>query len=154
MPVVSQAITDAEWHSLEQEHNLDGKSKRQLGIEGHWLIDDATVEDRARVLELVPALPRAVLVHGLGPSYRRRRRACWNPSCRRVQHEGSTSVVVDADVDSVWEVVRDPARGWRVEPRVPRAARGLAGRPRRSRAPGSVAGTDRACSGGVGCARS
>ncbi len=110
MPVVSQAITDAEWHSLEQEHNLDGKSKRQLGIEGHWLIDDATAEDRARVLELVPALPRAVLVHGLGPSYRRRRRACWNPSRRRVQHEGSTSVVVDADVDSVWEVVRDPTR--------------------------------------------
>ncbi len=110
MPVLSQVISNAEWQAIEQEHNLDGKSMSQLGIEGHWLIDDATAEDRARVLGLVPWLPRLVLVYGLGPSYRRRQRACWSPRRRRVQHEGATAVVVDADIDSVWDVVRDPTR--------------------------------------------
>jgi hemerythrin-like domain-containing protein len=110
MPVVSHAITNAEWQAIEQEHNLDGKSMSQLGREGHWLVDDATAEDRARVLGLVPWLPRVVLVYGLGPSYRRRQRACWSPRRRHVQQDGTTAVVVDADIDSVWEVVRDPTR--------------------------------------------
>lgn len=110
MPVVSRAITTAEWQAIEQEHNLDGKSMAQLGREGHWLIDNATTEDRDRVLSLVPRLPRLALVYGFGPSYRRHRRACWNPRRHRVQHDGATAVVVDADVDSVWDVVRDPTR--------------------------------------------
>jgi hypothetical protein len=111
MPVVSAAITDAEWRAIEQAHNLDGKSMRQLGREGHWLIDDASPDDRAAVLGLVPPVPRFALVHGFGPSYRRAARACWDPSPRReVQKAGTTSVVVDADVDAVWRVVRDVTR--------------------------------------------
>lgn len=110
MPVVSRVVTNAEWQDVEQRHNLDGKSMAQLGREGHWLIDDATPEDRARVLGLVPRVPRFLLVHGLGPSYRRHARACWAPRRRRVQHEGSTSVVVAAGIDEVWDVVRDPTR--------------------------------------------
>lgn len=110
MPVVSRAITNAEWQAIEQEHNLDGKSMSQLGKEGHWLIDDATTEDRDRVLGLVPRLPRLALVHGFGASYRRQQRACWNPRRRRVQHDGATAVIVEADIDSVWDVVRDPTR--------------------------------------------
>ena len=68
MPVVSQAITDQEWQAIEQEHNLDGKSMAQLGREGHWLIDDATPEDRARVIGLVPPVQRLVLLYGFAPS--------------------------------------------------------------------------------------
>ena len=110
MPVVSQAITDQEWQAIEQEHNLDGKSMAQLGREGHWLIDDATPEDRARVIGLVPLVQRLVLLYGFAPSYRRYRRAWWDPHRRRVQHQGSTAVVVDAGIDDVWDVVRDPTR--------------------------------------------
>jgi iron-sulfur cluster repair protein YtfE (RIC family) len=110
MPVVSGVITNAEWRDLEQRHNLDGKSMAQLGREGHWLIDGATGEDRARVLGLVPRVPRLLLLHGFGPSYRRHASACWSPRHRRVQHQGSTAVVVDADIEAVWDVVRDPTR--------------------------------------------
>lgn len=110
MPHVSRAITNAEWRAVEQKHNLDGKSMSQLGKEGHWLIDEATTEDRDRVLGLVPPLPRLALVHGFGPSYRRGTRARWNPRRHRVQHDGTTAVVVDADIDAVWDVVRDPTR--------------------------------------------
>ena len=109
MPIVSRAITDEEWGAIEQEHNLDGKSMAELGREGHWLIDDATPEDRARVLALVAPVPRFLLLHGFGPSYRRHKWACWSPR-RRVQAEGSTAVVVPADIDAVWDVVRDPTR--------------------------------------------
>lgn len=110
MPVVARVMTKAEWDAIEQQHNLTGKSTAQLAREGHWLIDEATPDDRARVLGLVPMLPRLVLLHGFGPSYRRRARACWNPRRRTVQHEGATAVVVDADIEAVWDVVRDPTR--------------------------------------------
>lgn len=110
MPIVSRVVTNAEWQAIEQRHNLDGKSMAQLAREGHWLIDDASPEDRARVLGLVPPVPRLVLLYGFGPSYRRTRRACWSSRRRAVQHESSTAVVVEADIEAVWDVVRDPTR--------------------------------------------
>jgi len=109
MPVVSRVITNGEWMAIEQEHNLDGKSAAQLGREGHWLIDSASDADRAHVLGLVPPAQRFVLLHGFGRSYRRRARACWSPR-RSIQKQGSTAVIVDAAIDDVWEVVRDPTR--------------------------------------------
>jgi hemerythrin-like domain-containing protein len=110
MPVVSRAITNAEWNAIEQRENLDGKSMAELGREGHWLIEGAGADDRAHVIGLVPPLPRLLLLYGYGPSERRRSRTCWDPPPRRVQHEGSTAIVVDAAIDAVWEVVRDPTR--------------------------------------------
>ncbi len=109
MPVVSTVMTNAEWGDIEQRHNLDGKSMAQLGREGHWLIDEATADDRARVLGLVPPVPRLLLLYGFGPAYRRYQRAWYRPR-RRVQHHGSVAVVVPAGIDAVWEVVRDPTR--------------------------------------------
>lgn len=109
MPVVSRVVTAGEWDAIEREHNLDGKSMAQLGREGHWLIDGADAADRARVIGLVPPVPRLLLLHGLGPAYRRYVRAWWSPR-RGVQTEGATSVVVEAGIDAVWEIVRDPTR--------------------------------------------
>jgi hemerythrin-like domain-containing protein len=110
MPVVSRVVTAAEWNDIEQRYQLAGKSMAQLGREGHWLIDDASAADRKTVLQLVPLAQRLLLLYGFGPVYRRHARACWRPRSRRLQHEGSTSVVVAADVDAVWAVVRDPTR--------------------------------------------
>jgi len=109
MPIVTACMTHGEWSAIEQEHNLDGKSKSELGMEGHWLIDDASPDDRATVLGLVPPVPRFLLLHGFGPAYRRKARSCWTPH-RRVQQTGMTSVVADADIGAVWDVVRDPTR--------------------------------------------
>jgi hemerythrin-like domain-containing protein len=109
MPVVSRAITNAEWLAIEKEHNLDGQSMAELGRVGHWLIDGASEADRERVLGLVPPVPRVLLLYGFGPSYRRHARACWEPR-HQVQHRGSTTVIVDAEIDAVWDIVRDPTR--------------------------------------------
>jgi hypothetical protein len=113
LPLVSAAITNAEWRALEDQYNLDPKSFGELGREGHWLIDDASPEDRQTVLSLVPAIPRFILLHGFARSYRRRSAACWvGPSRagRRVQKQGRCEVRVDADADAVWEIVRDVTR--------------------------------------------
>lgn len=109
MPVVSAVVTAGEWTELEQRHNLAGKSAAQLGREGHWLIDGASPGDRATVLGLVPPLQRLLLVHGFGASYRRAARARWRPQ-HLIQHSGTVTVDVAADVDAVWAVVRDPTR--------------------------------------------
>jgi hemerythrin-like domain-containing protein/uncharacterized protein YndB with AHSA1/START domain len=112
MPIVSACMTHEEWRAIDQEHNLDPKTKKELGIEGHWLIDDADDADRAIVLGLVPPIPRFILLHGLRRAYRRRSDACWRPQRRRrrVQARGDIAIEVDAPLEAVWGVVRDPTR--------------------------------------------
>jgi iron-sulfur cluster repair protein YtfE (RIC family) len=112
MPIVSEVLTESEWLAIEHEHNVKPKGLAQLAKEGHWLIDDASAEDRAKVLGLVPAFSRFVLLHGYARTYRRERDACWRPSARRhrVQKHGSNHVIVDAEPDAVWEVVIDVTR--------------------------------------------
>jgi hemerythrin-like domain-containing protein len=113
MPITSRLITAAEWEAIEQKHNLDPKSMSDLGFEGHWLIDDATDTDRATVVRLVPPIPRFILLHGFARRYRRNAEACWGETGkppRRVQMENTVAVTVDADIDEVWDVVRDVTR--------------------------------------------
>ena len=113
MPVVSAVMTNAEWRAIEQEHNIEPMSLFELGREGHWLIDDADDEDRATVLGLVSAIPRFVLLHGLARRYRLQKEACWGkqprPS-RRVQKRACVAIDVPADIEAVWDVVRDVTR--------------------------------------------
>lgn len=113
MPITSRLITAAEWEAIDKQHNLDPKSMSDLGFEGHWLIDGASDADRATVVGLVPAIPRFILLHGFARRYRRHAVDCWGdggkPS-RRVQMQNSVAVTVDADVDEVWDVVRDVTR--------------------------------------------
>lgn len=112
MPIVSEVLSDAEWKAIEHEHNVKPKRIAELGKEGHWLIDDASADDRAKVLGLVPAVPRFVLLHGYGRIYRHQRDACWRPSAavHRVQKHGHNEIVVPAEPDAVWHVVRDVTR--------------------------------------------
>lgn len=113
MPIVSRLITAGEWRASEQEHNLDTKTKAQLGFEGHWLIDGADTTDLTTVLALVPPLPRFVLLHGFARRYRRHAERCWGAGPRpprRVQLQNAVSVTVPAGVDAVWAVLSDPTR--------------------------------------------
>ena len=113
MPITAGLITAAEWQAIEQQHNLDDKSMSDLGFEGHWLIDDASDADRAVVTGLVPPVQRLILVHGFARRYRRHAAACWTERRRpprRVQLENSVAVTVEAEIDEVWDVVRDVTR--------------------------------------------
>ena len=113
MPLTSRLITAAEWDAIDKKHNLDPKSMSDLGFEGHWLIDSASDADRATVTGLVPPIPRFVLLHGFGRRYQRHAQACWGERGRpprRVQMDATVAVTVDADIDEVWDAVRDVTR--------------------------------------------
>lgn len=113
MPAVSAAITDGELRRWDEEANIKPKSLRQLGREGHWIIDSASPADRDVVLHLVPPAPRFILLHGFARSYRRHLAACWGPaptSRRQVQKQGHIEVDVEASPQAVWEVVSDVTR--------------------------------------------
>jgi len=77
MPVVSACLTRGEWDEVEQEFFVKNKSKRELAMEGHWLIEGIDPEGYDIVVHTVPPLLRFVLVHGFGPAYRRRAKARW-----------------------------------------------------------------------------
>jgi hypothetical protein len=113
MPLTSRLITAAEWDAIDKKHNLDPKSMSDLGFEGHWLIDSASDADRATVTGLVPPIPRFVLLHGFGRRYQRHAQACWGERGRpprRVQMDATVAVTVDADIEEVWDAVRDVTR--------------------------------------------
>ena len=79
MPVVAASITEREWDALEQQYNIKPKTKWQLAMEGHWLVEGIDAEGYDLVVHKVPAVLRFVLLHGFGPVYRRRAEARWTP---------------------------------------------------------------------------
>jgi len=112
MPIVSAALTGAELAEIDHQYFVKPKSFRELGHEGHWLIDGLDPERRHVVTRAVPAVPRFILLHGFARGYRRRAAACWGQTrpARRAQTAGRVEVTVDAPPAAVWDVVRDVTR--------------------------------------------
>lgn len=77
MPVVSASITAAEWDAWDQQYNVKPKPLRQLGDEGHWVIDGLDPVRYQVAIHLVPAVPRFILLHGFVRRYRRRATTLW-----------------------------------------------------------------------------
>jgi hemerythrin-like domain-containing protein len=70
MPVVAATLTKRQYDQWEQEYYLKPKTKRELGMEGHWLIDSADRPTYDRVVGTVNPVLRFVLLHVFGPKYR------------------------------------------------------------------------------------
>lgn len=79
MPVVAASITQREWRGWDQTHNVKPKSMRQLGFEGHFLLDGIDADGYDLVVHQVPPIPRFVLLHGFARSYRRQADLRWRP---------------------------------------------------------------------------
>ena len=77
MPVVAATLDDAEYRAVEHEHFVAPKGLRELGAEGHWVLDGLPPEGRDVMLSVVPAVPRFVLLHAFGRSYRRAAARRW-----------------------------------------------------------------------------
>ena len=77
MPLVSASITDADWRRWDQSNNVKGKSLRQLGEEGHWLMDGLDADRYDHLVHLVPAPVRMVLLKGFARRYRVAARRRW-----------------------------------------------------------------------------
>lgn len=61
MPVVSKTLTHEQWEEFNQEHFIKPKSKTELGLEGHWLIDSIDRRGYEVVVGNVPAILRLVV---------------------------------------------------------------------------------------------
>jgi iron-sulfur cluster repair protein YtfE (RIC family) len=70
MPIVSRSITDAQFKAYENASHVAAKSMKELGREGHWLIDSLDPERFDVVVHTVGALPRFVLLHAMARPYR------------------------------------------------------------------------------------
>lgn len=79
MPIVSASITAAEWDAWDQEHNVKPKPIMQLGKEAHWVIDGLDQDRYQVVKQLLPPIPRFIVLKAFAPSYRRRATALWGP---------------------------------------------------------------------------
>lgn len=80
MPVVAASISAAEWRAWDKQYNIKPRSFRQLGLEGHWILDGLDPERAAVMAAVIPAVPRFVLLHGFARAYRERARARWGTS--------------------------------------------------------------------------
>jgi hypothetical protein len=79
MPLVSAVLSDAEWRAWDHQHNVKGKSLRQLAADGHWLMDSL---DRPRyqvLIHLVPPPARLLIVKGFARRYRTACALLWGP---------------------------------------------------------------------------
>ena len=71
MPIVASTLTARQWDGWEREYYVKSKSKKELGLEGHWLFDggDRAVYDH--VVGTVNPVLRFILLRVFGPSYRK-----------------------------------------------------------------------------------
>lgn len=79
MPIVATTLTAQQWDTWEQEYYVKPKTKTELGLEGHWLIDggDRAVYDH--VVGKVNPILRFVLLRAFGPRYRQACGTRWGP---------------------------------------------------------------------------
>ena len=77
MPIVATTLTARQWDAWEQEFYVKPKSKKELGLEGHWLIDGADRSAFDRVVGTVNPVLRFVLLRAFGPKYRQACAARW-----------------------------------------------------------------------------
>lgn len=77
MPIVSGAITHAQWEAFNTTTYVTSKSTKELGNEGHWLIDSLDPQRYDVVVHTVPVLPRFILIHAMAKPYRRACATRW-----------------------------------------------------------------------------
>ena len=128
MPVVSRSITHAEWEAFNNTNYVQPKSKKELGHEGHWLIDNLDPERYDVVVHMVPALPRFIVIHAFARPYRQDCATRWGPDVQvrplrqefpanrkadrdlldgRYRRRGQVSLHIEAASQDLYDVVAD-----------------------------------------------
>ncbi|HZA09631.1 hemerythrin domain-containing protein [Mycobacterium sp.] len=113
LPVVSAAVTKAEWDAIEQAYAVSPLKPAELAFTALWLFDEASEEDRAVVRSVVPKPVAWAIETFTTRSYQRRAWRCWYlPQHTRLRRKtsGQVSVEVAAPIEAVWKVVADPVR--------------------------------------------
>ena len=107
MPIVASTLTAVQWDGWEQDYYVKTKSKKELGLEGHWLIDggDRTVYNH--VVGTVNPVLRLVLLRVFGPKYRRACAIRWGADVPVGPKLGEVATTEQP------EIIGAPRRPWR-----------------------------------------
>jgi hemerythrin-like domain-containing protein len=113
MPIVSATITEAEWRHWNEEFHVKPLGPIELFDEGLFIVDDADPDDRRAITDLVPAIPRWLMVHVMVRRYRRAAFRRWRSakfSPLRSSLGGRHEVTTSASPRAVWNVLADVTR--------------------------------------------
>ncbi|ORB82564.1 hypothetical protein B1987_00285 [Mycobacterium kansasii] len=113
MPVVSAAVTKAEWDAIEHAHAVKALKPTELALTALWLCDGAGAEDRAVVRSLVPKPVAWAIDRFTARRYERHAWHCWylaQHTRLRQKFTGQVSVEIPASLEAVWQLVADPLR--------------------------------------------
>jgi len=113
MPIVSATVTEAEWQHWSHEFNIKPLGPVELFDEGLFIVDDAAPDDRRAVTEMVPAVPRWLMLHVMIKRYRRAAFRRWRSaefSPLRSPLGGRHETTTTASPQAVWNVLADVTR--------------------------------------------
>ncbi|QKT11520.1 hemerythrin domain-containing protein [Rhodococcus sp. W8901] len=113
MPIVSATITEAEWREWDEEFNIKPLGPIELFDEGLFIVDDAEPDDRRAIVQLVPAIPRWLMLHVMIKRYRRAAFRRWRSaefSPLKSPLGGRHEVTTSASPEAVWNVLADVTR--------------------------------------------
>lgn len=107
MPIVASTLTARQWDKWEHDYYIKTKSKIELGLEGHWLIDgrDRAVYDH--VVGKVNPVLRFVLLRAFGPKYRQACATRWGADVPVGPKLGEVLTTNQP------EIIGTPRRPWR-----------------------------------------
>ncbi|MEV0333504.1 hemerythrin domain-containing protein [Nocardia sp. NPDC050717] len=113
MPIVSETITEAEWREWDDRYNVKPLGPLELSDQGLFILDGLDGADRAAITELVPAIPRWIILHLMIRRYRRQAFRRWRSrefSSLRTTLRGRQEEVTAASPAAVWNVLADVTR--------------------------------------------
>ncbi|QLY29332.1 hemerythrin domain-containing protein [Nocardia huaxiensis] len=113
MPIVSATITDAEWRHWDDEYNVKPLGPLDLSDQGLFILDGLKGAEREAITELVPAVPRWIILNLMIHRYRRQAFARWRTpefSPLKTPLRGRTEVATSASPHQVWKVLADVTR--------------------------------------------
>ncbi|PBC57556.1 hemerythrin domain-containing protein [Rhodococcus sp. ACPA1] len=117
MPVVARTLTCRQWDDVEQQVFIASKTKRELGIEAHWIVDGVDREDYDVTVRKVDPATRFMLLHAFKRPYRRACAARWGADLdvsprlhQPVRTEGSAELWIDIPARQLYDAVADVTR--------------------------------------------
>lgn len=113
MPIVSRTITEGEWRHWDLEYNVKPLGPIDLADQGLFILDGLAGEDRTAITELVPPIPRWIILHIMIGRYRRGAFRRWRTtefSALKCSLRGTQTAETPAPPQAVWAVLADVTR--------------------------------------------
>ncbi|MFE6920924.1 hemerythrin domain-containing protein [Nocardia sp. NPDC057663] len=113
MPIVSDTISDAEWRWLSNEYNVKPLGPLELSDQGLFILDGLDGADRQAITEVVPPIPRWIILHFMVHRYRRQAFRRWRTrefTSLKTSLGGRQEVMTSAAPRAVWNILTDVTR--------------------------------------------